>query len=301
MTTFDHPAVRWVIEQALNGNVFYGAMTLLVLAAAARIIASWRSMYRWRSKARIAFWLGAALLFISAGAMTVAWAALLGVLALAALMRRHWRTGRLMAALLALAALGWAGYETWKYETGPAPHARLADGPIVVLGDSLSASLRREDAAWPRVLQERTGRIVTNLAVASGHVATAHRVLDESPVNDSLVIVLLSGNDMLGGTPAAQYASDLSLLLKRLYQGGNAVLFLEVPAPPNAPWYGWSQHMVLDQWRKATAATQSPVMIAPRRIVADVLFGTPQSTTDGLHLTDSGQADLAKRVQQMLE
>lgn len=301
MNTFDHPAVRWVIEQALNGNMFYLAVAMVGAAGAIRIVSSWRSMYRWRRRARLLFWIGLALLFISAGAFTLPWASFLALLTVAAAMRRHWRTGRLILGIAATGAILWAIVDTIFYEIPPrisAAHAARAD--LVVLGDSLSASLRRDDAAWPKLLGKHLGREVTNLAVPGGTLATAHKVLDENPVNDAMVIILLGGNDMLGGTPAADYAQLLQSLLRRLHDQGNTVLFLEVPAPPNAPWYGWSQRWIVDRWFRSTAATDAPVLLAPKRIVTSVLFGTDQSTTDGLHLGEQGQQEMARSVERML-
>ena len=103
MNTFDLPVVRWCMLHVANGDLFYIALVLLTLAAALRLAASWRAMYRWRHVLALLTGVGCFALILAASSLTLAWLAYLGLLAVGACLYRPQRRLRLaVAALLRL-------------------------------------------------------------------------------------------------------------------------------------------------------------------------------------------------------
>jgi lysophospholipase L1-like esterase len=283
MNTFDQPPVRWLIYHLLGGDVFYASMALLIAAGAMRIAGSWRPMYRWRKAARLFVILGLIGTASSLSAVTLRWLAPLGMVALTAAVHRDHRRQRAVMSVVAAALVVLAVVLTWRYETAG---WTLPQNPkVIVLADSLGSDFQvKKNETWPLRLAAAIGAPVDNGAVPGAKIETALDLLNHVKISGHTVIIALGGNDFLSGTPLNLYTRQLDELLTRLLDDGNRVVLLEVPAPPNAPWYGWAQQVL---------AGRHEITLLPNRVLADVLFNTPGSTLDGLHLTPTGHEKMA--------
>ena len=286
----DDPTLRWWFAQALNGNLFYVSLGLLVIVGGLRIASTWVAMYRWRHVLRALGLLGLIGLALSAASVTFAWTIGLFVLWFAGIAPRRQRTARIGMALLAAGLMVIAAAQSWRYEYGTRPRS-IAPAQIVVLGDSLSAPYSvAKDEAWPALLAKRLPTPINSAASGGAKLATFCDALDRQPVFDSLVIVELGGNDVLASTPIRTYGQHLNELLLRLHAGGNQIVLLEVPASPLAPWYDWVQQHLARRYR---------VRLIPKRLLADLIFAG-DNTQDGLHLTADGHRQMADQIERWL-
>ncbi len=86
------------------------------------------------------------------------------------------------------------------------PLLRVPAGTTVyVLGDSISAGMFTEHRCWPAVLDEITPLQVVNLAQPGATVVCALSQAGGISERQSLVIVEIGGNDLLGETPAHEF------------------------------------------------------------------------------------------------
>lgn len=157
---------------------------------------------------------------------------------------------------------------------------------IVVIGDSLASGGFGEREAWPLVLGREIGARVTNLARPSDEVADAlqNQMTEIRP--SSVVLVEIGGNDMLGGTSGSDYARDLDRLIAAVRSKAKVVVMIELPVLPGKWRYAAAQRKIADHY--------GAVMV-PKRVLSAVL-ADPRNTSDGLHLTQRGHDDLARRL-----
>jgi lysophospholipase L1-like esterase len=153
------------------------------------------------------------------------------------------------------------------------PHGRL-----FVIGDSLASGGFGESRAWP----VRLGAV--NLSRAAETAATAREHLTSLPPAQpgDCVLVELGGNDMLNDTQTGDYASALDQLLRGIQP--RRIVMLELPVVPGAWAYGAIQRRL---------ARKHNAVLLPKRVLASVL-SDPRNTSDGLHLTERGHAQLAR-------
>ncbi len=287
MTLFDQPVARWLIYQTVSGNLFYAAIALLLAAATMRIGATWRPMYRWRRLARAFFILGTVALLITLSDLTLHWLLALSFTAVTAVMARGDRRNRAAMALASFALILAACVDAWRYEsaTWTAPGATPQ---VMVYADSLGTDFQLKPGEnWPTQLGKQIGVPVYNAAVAGATVRTVADLIGQAPPASRTVLLAIGGNDFLSGTTAGDYTHSVNEILTWLREGRNEIIWLEVPAPPTAPWYSWLQRY---------AAWKNDVTLLPKRLLAATLFDTPGSTVDGLHLSAAGHARLAELV-----
>jgi len=191
---------------------------------------------------------------------------------------------RLAAALACLAAMG------VELPRQIAPHlASSKMETVYVVGDSISAGID-ESPTWPVVLARQTGRRVVNLAVPGAKTGEALEQADGVKTAPAVVVIEIGGNDMLGGTPASQFATDLDRLVHALHKPGRKLVMFELPIPPLYNRFGAAQRRVADR---------HGAVLIPKRLFAAVLT-TPGGTTDGLHLSQTGRAKMAGIVADLL-
>ena len=165
-------------------------------------------------------------------------------------------------------------------------------GPIVVIGDSLSAGIGGDGVAlWPDVLAGRYGREAANLAVPGATVASAMKQAERLPETSRLVLVEIGGNDTLGTTRPAQFEADLDALIRKVRSPGRTVVMFELPLLPFQNAFGRAQRRVADA---------HDVVLIPKRLLAGV-FAVDGATTDGIHLSNVGHARLADAVAGLLD
>jgi len=189
------------------------------------------------------------------------------------------------ATLVGLLAAGVAvqGGDSWPIRGAGPPSTSL---PVFVLGDSLSAGLGRDTPTWPQVLADQTGRSVTNLAHPGSRLRDGLGQAEGLPSDESLVVIELGGNDLLGGATADEFRRDLTALLRGVTQAGRQVVMFELPLLPLQNRYGEAQREV---------CARLGVVLIPRRVLAGAV-AWPGHTTDGLHLSAEGHRWLARRV-----
>ncbi len=160
---------------------------------------------------------------------------------------------------------------------------------VYIVGDSLSAGVRRGEVTWPKVLQNE-GFAIHDLSQAGATVQTAMSQARQIEHGPATVILEIGGNDLLGKTSRREFETGLERLLQSLTQDGRRVVMFELPLPPFAHAYGWIQRDL---------ATRFGVPLIPKRVLAGVL-GMQAGTIDGLHLSASGHRSIATTVGTML-
>jgi len=164
---------------------------------------------------------------------------------------------------------------------------------VMVLGDSLSSGGFAETKPWPEHFQTLAGVPTTSFANAGETVGSAlvyqiDRLTEAGP--DSLVVVELGGNDLLGGTPARRFGTELDAILSAARSSGSAVVMFELPIPPGRWHWGAIQ-------RKA--ARRHDVALIPKRVLAR-LISNDVLVEDGLHPTDAGHEYIARELARVI-
>jgi acyl-CoA thioesterase I len=104
------------------------------------------------------------------------------------------------------------------------------------------------------------------------------------------VIVEIGGNDLLGPTSAEQFERDLDRLLRMLQPEDREIVMLELPLPPTYNRIGRIQRRL---------AADYNVRLIHRRHFARVFLHSG-GTLDGLHLSNSGHASMARMIGEQL-
>lgn len=159
--------------------------------------------------------------------------------------------------------------------------------PLFVIGDSLSSGDFGEQQPWPRLIGNAATIEVTNLSLAGAHVSDAiERQLPQlPPAEGGSVIIAIGGNDMLDATPVDRFGADLErIIITARGNGRREVIVLELPLLPGRWSYGLVQRRL---------ARKHDCVLVPKRIIAGALVRRG-NTSDGLHLTQQGHADLAR-------
>ncbi|MHB1033357.1 MAG: SGNH/GDSL hydrolase family protein [Pirellulales bacterium] len=162
---------------------------------------------------------------------------------------------------------------------------------IYVVGDSISAGVGTKDHCWPTVLNEITGFSVVNLAEAGATVRSAGKQVKRIPKPHAVVVLEIGGNDLLGGTDATTFRSQLAALVCSLRSDQHQVLMVELPLFPFQNAFGSAQRDV---------AAEYGVAMLPKRCLTRVL-GTTNGTLDGLHLSQEGHDAMAEIVREVLD
>jgi len=161
---------------------------------------------------------------------------------------------------------------------------------IYVVGDSVSAGVDSGPKHWPAILGDSTKLDVVNLAKAGATASSALRQATAIGPGHSLVLLEIGGNDILGATNPKDFRAALDALLSRLMSDGHQVVMFELPLPPFCNAYGETQRLL---------ARKYGISMIPKTCLANV-FAKKDATSDGIHLTQAGQAALAGAVEKML-
>ena len=172
-----------------------------------------------------------------------------------------------------------------------APRIRLAaEQPVYVVGDSISAGIGSGERCWPEVLAASTSLRVVNLAEPGATTQSALGQVPRIAESNAVVLLEIGGNDLLDRKGAATFETHLDQLVSVLRANGHDVATFELPLFPFQNAYGRAQRAV---------AKRHAVALIPRRHFARVL-GMPDGTLDGLHLTQKGHDEMARRVAALL-
>jgi len=160
---------------------------------------------------------------------------------------------------------------------------------VYVLGDSISAGMGTSERNWPLVLGDISHLKVTNLSEPGATAATALSQENGIIVPNSLVLIEIGGNDLLGSTSSDEFSVSLNALLSRIPSTCSCAMF-ELPLLPFHSGYGEVQRIL---------ARKHNVILIPKKCLTDVIGGS-DNTLDGLHLSQKGHDALARTVFRLL-
>jgi acyl-CoA thioesterase-1 len=197
---------------------------------------------------------------------------------------------RLLSILRALAAIITAAAPLWEIAWRAEQFVdQQPQSVFYVIGDSISAeAFDSDERTWPARLRDDRNISVANLAQIGATVRSALRQAEHVEQGLAFVLIEIGGNDILGETSQPRFATDLDVLLSRLQRPGRQLVMLELPLPPFYNGYGRTQRQL---------AKEHGVVLIPRREFAGVIFAA-NATTDGLHLSETGQQLMADMIWQ---
>lgn len=174
----------------------------------------------------------------------------------------------------------------------PAEEDTSSAGPILVLGDSLSADYGFDRAlGWvslleTRLLAEDDPRGVVNAAI-SGDTTRSGRARLPAALDShrpSIVIIQLGGNDGLRGLPVDETRDNLEAMIRASRASGAQVLLVGVRMPPN---YGRRYTEAFAAMYRELAA-DTGVALVPR-VLEGVAEFEHLMQPDGIHPTAEAQ------------
>lgn len=183
--------------------------------------------------------------------------------------------------------------------------AAHAAGPLLVLGDSLSAAHNiPQQAGWVALLEHRLNQRgapapkVINASISGETTAGALARLPAllAQYRPSLVLVELGGNDGLRGLPPAELAANLDAIIRTSRDAGARVLLLGIDLPPN---YGRAYR---DRFRAVYSdlAKKHRVPLLPF-LLDGVALQPGLMQEDGVHPTAEGQPRVLDNVWGLLQ
>ena len=200
--------------------------------------------------------------------------------------RRFKRIARGVLLLCTVAAAGW---ESWQQIFRPLPPDDFQQ--LYVVGDSITAGLdRRDETTWPAIIQSQHAVEIENLSRAGCTISQANTLARSHPPSNSVVLIEIGGNDMIGRTASEKFGDDLNQLIETVNHPGCELVMFELPLFPFDNSYGLQQRQI---------AAKFNVHLIPRRLFAAIL-ASRDATTDGIHLTRLGQQQLAALVWKMV-
>ncbi|MGC1274661.1 MAG: GDSL-type esterase/lipase family protein [Planctomycetaceae bacterium] len=158
---------------------------------------------------------------------------------------------------------------------------------LAVIGDSVTAGIGENEAVtWPRLIARRQEIGVRDLSAMGATVSSARNQADGLHHDDTIVVLEIGGNDLLGETSVSSFSTGLESLLRRVCRPGRTVVMFELPLPPTFNAYGRVQRRL---------AARYEVVLIPKRVLMGVLTGR-DATLDTIHLSPHGHERLAEAV-----
>ena len=274
----------WILFLVASGQIFFIGVACLLMGLMLRRLHPRRGVHALR---RSLSWIS--LLFIGVGAPPWPWTIylLLGVITVLWLVGETRRTGW-AGSLRVLMVTAWvvAGFVEARYQVVPTLPL-LGRSTVGVVGDSLSARMGDSDSLlWPERLAKSHGIIIRNHAVAGAKVHSAAGQVKQCSPDETLILLEIGGNDLLGGTDTESFAADLTQLIRNTLRPRRTVVMLELPMIPGLNQYGLIQR---------TIAAEYNVILIPKRILAGVLF-SEGATVDSVHLSPVGHDRMAVAI-----
>lgn len=173
---------------------------------------------------------------------------------------------------------------------------------IAAFGDSLSAGFGADPGqSYPDFLQKELDQRnlkyrVANLGISgdttSGGLSRVASALELKPY---LVILELGGNDGLRGTPLTQTRANLDAMIQAFQKAGAKVVIAGMTLPPNyGPDYVKQFEAIFVDLAKQYKLTRIPFLL-------EGVWDQPGlMQADGIHPTAKGNAEVARRVAQVV-
>lgn len=205
-----------------------------------------------------------------------------------------WAAGRRWLVLLAALVL------TGSLLAAPVARAKGPAGPVLVLGDSLSAEHNiPKGSGWVSLLQQRLqrdpalGRAVVNASISGETSAGALTRLPDllRRHRPSVLVIELGGNDALRGLAPAQLSANLERMVEQGQAAGARVLLLGIDVPPN---YGPAYRKRLRD-TYTDLSTRHGTGLVPF-FLEGVALEEGMMQADGLHPTAAAQQRLLDNV-----
>jgi acyl-CoA thioesterase I len=182
--------------------------------------------------------------------------------------------------------------------------AKTVVGPVLVLGDSLSAAYRiAPEASWVALLEQRLGkagtpaRAIVNASISgettAGGLARLPALLDQH--KPALVMIELGANDGLRGLPLKEIRANLIRLIQLSQAASAKVLLIGIELPVN---YG-PQYRDGLRGLYRDLATEFKLPLVPFLLEGIALDATLMQD-DGLHPTAAAQPKVLENVWPML-
>ncbi|QDT97557.1 SGNH/GDSL hydrolase family protein [Gimesia aquarii] len=163
----------------------------------------------------------------------------------------------------------------------------VASRSMTVIGDSVTSGLGNDKIeTWPRILAREHDLQVQDISHVGDTVSTALKRVQKEPVDPSIVLLEIGGNDILGSTTTEQFVKNLEALLTELAAPDRQLIMLELPLPPFYHEYGRTQRNLAQKY---------DVALVPKRIFLSILAGG-ESTLDSIHLSEAGHQNMADVV-----
>jgi len=283
--------VNPIVLQLANGNLFFVGLVMIVAALFLRLWFEGRIL---SLILRIGYIVGIVFVIFSATPQPIwfycLWFGLCVAAALAVFSKElTFQRKMLMSCAVSLCSLVMCLVEL-PYHLSPTIKASPKQ-TLFVVGDSISAGISAKERAWPDVLADISHFKVINLAKPAATVETAMGQIAGIVGSNSLVLVEIGGNDLLGHTDSKIFYIQLDQLLGRLAAGDNQVVVFELPLFPFCNAFGKTQRNLA---RKYNA------ILIPKHYMTDV-FGLKGGTVDGLHLSQKGHDALANAINSLLK
>jgi acyl-CoA thioesterase I len=199
----------------------------------------------------------------------------------------YWKTWRRRTAYATAAV--WMIAAIIEFPFHITPSLRPADHrSLTIIGDSVTAGTGGDETSetWPSILASGHQLQVQDISHMGETAASALRRIRSQEITASLVLIEIGGNDLLGSTSSAQFATDLDALLESVVRADRQIVMFELPLPPFCHEYGRVQ--------RALARRHGMVLI-PKRVFLSVIAGS-DSTLDSIHLSQSGHQRMADLV-----
>jgi len=283
--------VNPIVLQLANGNLFFVGLIMIVAALFLRLWFEGRIL---GLVLRISYIAGIVFVIFSASPLPVwlycMWFGLCVAAALVVFSRKlSFQRKILMSFAVSLCSLVMCLVE-FPYHLTPTIKASPNE-PIFVVGDSISAGISAKERAWPEVLGEISHFKVINLAKPAASVESAMDQIASIVGSNSLVLVEIGGNDLLGHTDSKDFYIQFDQLLGKLAAGNNQVVMFELPLFPFCNAFGKAQRNLAKKYN---------VTLIPKHYLTDV-FGLKDGTVDGLHLSQKGHDALANSINSLLK
>ena len=275
-----------IVLQLANGNLFFAGLVMIVAALFLRLRFEGRNL---GLVLRIGFISGIVFAIFSATPLPTwlycLWFALCVAAALVVFSNKFPFHKKLMVSFTVLLCSLVMSLVELPYHLSPTIKVSSKQ-PVYVIGDSISAGIAAKERAWPEVLGDISHFQVINLARPAATVETVVDQIAGIVGSNSLVLVEIGGNDLLGRTDSKTFSIQLDQLLGRLATGNNQIVVFELPLLPFCNAFGKAQRSLA---RKYNA------ILVPKHYLTDV-FGLKGGTLDGLHLSQKGHDALANSI-----